>query len=57
MTYYYGNETIQRIITKFADYIKQETLSKDLIQSKPETGAYTEEHKLDGFDLTLGVKR
>jgi len=55
-TYYQGGESLKRIIEKHADYIKQETLSRDLITGIPRD-AYTESHKIAGEEITLGVKR
>jgi isoleucyl-tRNA synthetase len=56
LTYYQGGPSIQRVILEFAQYIKQETLSRDLIQGIPQD-AYTESHKVDGDEVVLGVKR
>ena len=38
-------------------YIRQETLSDALHASTPPSGAYTEEHEIDGATLTVGVAR
>jgi len=56
LTYYQGGASIQRVIRGFAPYIKQETLSRDLIEGIPED-AYTESHRIDGQEVVLGVKR
>ena len=42
ITYYQGEDSIQQVMTKFADYIKQETLSRELISAVPPAGSYTE---------------
>ena len=55
-TYYRGGECLKRVIEKHADYVKQETLSRDLISGIPHD-AYTESHRIDGEEITLGVKR
>ena len=55
-TYYRGGECLKRVIEKHADYVKQETLSRDLISGIPQD-AYTESHRIDGEEITLGVKR
>jgi len=55
-TYYQGGSSIQRVIQEFAPYIKQETLSRDLIQGPAPHGAYAESHKVDGDEVVLGVK-
>jgi len=55
-TYYQGGENLKPVIEKHADYIKQETLSRDLIAGIPRD-AYTESHRIAGEEITLGVKR
>jgi isoleucyl-tRNA synthetase len=57
VTYYQGDETIQRVMTGFADYIKQETLSRQLIEDSPEEEAYTEKHRINGLEVIFGVKK
>jgi hypothetical protein len=44
-------------MTKFATYIKQETLSRELTENVPPDGAYVEEYEIEGNTLTLAVKR
>jgi isoleucyl-tRNA synthetase len=56
-TYYQGDAYITGVMAGFADYIKQETLSHQLVEAMPEAGAFTERHKLGGHDVLLGVKR
>ncbi|MDD5289200.1 MAG: isoleucine--tRNA ligase [Dehalococcoidales bacterium] len=56
-TYYQGDDYLRQVMTDFADYLKQETLSRSLTDSQPEEGAYTENFKLSGHLLLLGVKR
>ena len=57
ITYYQGDAYIKQVMADFADYIKQETLSEQLIEGIPGEGVYTENFKLDGYELLLGVKR
>ncbi len=57
ITYYQGEAYIRQVMGDFADYIKQETLSRQLVEGVPEEGAFTERHKLSGYDILLGVKR
>ena len=55
-TYYDGDDYTQQVIAGFAEYIKQETLSRQLIAgSGPDT--HTETCKLGEHEVTLGVKR
>ena len=56
-TYYQAEETIQKVVGKFASYIKQETLSQELIESSPPEGTYTETHQIGGSKVVLGVRR
>jgi isoleucyl-tRNA synthetase len=56
-TYYEGDDYIRQVMADFADYIKQETLSRELVEGVPQEGVFTERHKLSGYELSLGVKR
>jgi len=57
VTYYQGDAYMKKVIEGFADYIKQETLSRQLIEGVPGEGAFTESFKLGGYDILLGVKK
>jgi len=57
ITCYQGDEYVRQVMADFAEYIKQETLSERLIEGVPGEGAYTENFKLDGHELLLGVKK
>ncbi|MCL0090245.1 DUF5915 domain-containing protein, partial [Dehalococcoidia bacterium] len=56
-TYYQGGATMQQVMKKFASYIKQETLSRELTEGIPPDGVYLEQHKIDGNEVVLAVKR
>jgi isoleucyl-tRNA synthetase len=56
-TYYQGDPEIERVIGNFADYIRQETLSRRLVAASPPAGAYKESCRLAGGEVVLGVKR
>ena len=56
-TYYQGDDYIKKVMADFADYIKQETLSQQLVDGIPKEDVFTESHKLSGYEVTLGVKR
>jgi isoleucyl-tRNA synthetase len=56
-TYYQGDAYLKQVMADFAEYIRQETLSEQLVEGVPEEGAFTESYKLSGYDLLLGVKR
>jgi len=57
VTYYQGEAYIRKVMVDFADYIKQETLSRQLIEEAPGEDIFTESFKLGGYDILLGVKR
>jgi len=56
-TFYQSDEYMRQVMTDFADYLKQETLSRQLIDGVPAEGAYTETFKLSGHTIVLGVKK
>jgi len=58
-TYYQGDDYVKQVMTdtNLAGYVKQETLSRSLIDSQPEVGVYTESFKLSGHTILLGVKK
>ena len=56
-TFYKGPDHIRQVMTDFAAYIKQETLSDDLVPDIPSDGPHVENLKLSGYDVTLGVQR
>ena len=57
VTYYHGEAYVRQVMEDFADYIKQETLSRQLVEGVPGEGVFTESHRLGGYDISLGVKR
>ena len=56
-TYYQGEAYMRQVVEDFTDYIKQETLSRQLAEGIPEEGVFTESYKLAGYDILLGVRR
>jgi len=57
VTYYETEGPIKRVMTDFADYIKQETLSIDLINSSPPREAYAEKYHISDADVVLAVAK
>lgn len=57
VTFYEGDDYIGQVMRDFSDYIKQETLSHQLIAGSPEPGAFAESVKLGGHAMKLGVKK
>jgi isoleucyl-tRNA synthetase len=58
VTYYQTKELlIKQVINTFADYIKQETLSQELIDGSPIDGAYSEQHRISNSEVSLAIKK
>ena len=57
VTYYQGDDYVKQVMTNYADYVKLETLSRNLIEGKPEDGVATETFKLNDHAVILGVKK
>jgi isoleucyl-tRNA synthetase len=57
MTYYQGDDYVKQVMNNYADYVKLETLSRSLIEGKPEDGVATETFKLNDHAVVLGVKK
>ena len=56
---YQGDEGLREILASgpLADYIRGETLAVQLSEGPPEEDAYSETMRLDGMELTVGLKR
>ena len=57
VTYYHGPEKLDEVVAKHGGYIRQETLSRELVNAAPGEGAHTESHEVNGLRTILGVKR
>jgi len=58
ITYYQTKEPlIKQVINTFADYIKQETLSQELIDGLPLDEAYGEKHRISNSEVSLAIKK
>ncbi len=57
VTYYQGDNYVGQVMTDFADYVKQETLSQQLVSGVPDEGAFTEQYQLSGYQILLGVRK
>jgi len=58
VTYYQTKEPlIRQVINTFAHYIKQETLSQELIDGLPPDGAYGEKHRISNSEVSLAIKK
>ena len=58
VTYYDAPAEIGSVMQgNFSAYIRQETLSEDLVAGPPQEGAASEDSKVEGMEITLGVLR
>ncbi len=55
-TFYERGENIDRVLDRWGDYIRRETLSTELVEGIP-GDAYSESHKIAGEQMKLGVRR
>jgi isoleucyl-tRNA synthetase len=55
ITYYQGDDAVRRVMTNFGSYMRQETLSVDIVAEAPPAAAHVEKHTVDGQAVTLGV--
>jgi isoleucyl-tRNA synthetase len=56
-TYYEGGPSVKRVMERFAQYVKQETLSRKMVEGKPPEGAFSKSQVIDGNKVNLAVKR
>ncbi len=56
-THYQGEADLTRVLRQFEGYVRQETLSRELVEGPPPEGAHVEEHKLGGHTVRLAVRR
>jgi len=57
IVYYQGWEGLREVLARHGDYVRQETLSVEVVEGPPPAGAYQEEQKLDGHQVVLAVRR
>ncbi len=57
VTYYESSPELDAVITAHSDYIRQETLTQELLNQPPADDAYTETLKVNAIQATIGVRR
>ena len=57
VTFYESSPELDAVIAAHSDYIRQETLSSELLSQSPEGDAYTETLKVNDIQATIGVRR
>jgi isoleucyl-tRNA synthetase len=55
IVYYSSEAPMKPVMDQFGDYIKQETLSRELVFETPPPEFYTEKHKLSGSEVLFGI--
>ena len=55
--FYEGADVFKSVFASFADYIAQETLAKALTSNTPPEDAFSQNIKLDGNEIALGLRR
>jgi len=56
-TYYQGGDYIKQVMDAFGEYIRRETLSRELVDGIPVEGVFSEKFKLAGNEIILAVTR
>jgi isoleucyl-tRNA synthetase len=56
VAYYQAKEPARQAVIDFADYIKQETLCRELVEESPPKEAYTEKVRISQCEVVFGVK-
>ena len=57
VTYYTGEEKLSEVVGTHGDYVRQETLSRQVLNEAAPEGVYSETHKVDGVEVVLGVEK
>ena len=57
VTYYESSPELDAVIAAHGDYIRQETLSRELVSATPADDAYTDTLKVNSIEATVGVRR
>jgi len=57
VTTYQAEGELEQVFADWKDYLCSETLTVELSSSRPQEGAFTEEHKLEGMTVLIGVKQ
>ncbi len=57
VAYYQADPPLRKAVEGQSAYIRQETLSRELLHQPPAEGAFSRKVRIEGSELTLGVKR
>jgi isoleucyl-tRNA synthetase len=56
-TWYVASDEMARVFTDWGEYIQSETLTTELVAGEAPAEAFVEEHKVEGKEITIGLKR
>jgi isoleucyl-tRNA synthetase len=56
-TWYVASAELADVFASWGEYIQSETLTTELIAGEPPAGASVENHKIEGGQLTVGIKQ
>lgn len=57
VSYYHADSILSHVIEHLSAYIKQETLSRELVTPVPKLGIYVEKHRINGYEVVMGVRK
>ena len=55
--FYKGPSEVAAVMEGFGDYVRTETLAESVVAGEAGEGAHVASHKLEGMEVTLGVRR
>ncbi len=55
--FYQGPSEVAAVMEGFGDYVRTETLAESVVAGEAGEGAHVASHKLEGMEVTLGVRR
>ncbi len=56
-TWYVADGELAKVFSAWGDYIQAETLTTELLAEDPPNEAFVEKHKVEGVEVTIGVKQ
>jgi isoleucyl-tRNA synthetase len=56
-TYYQGGDYVKQVMDAFGEYIRRETLSREMVEGIPVEGVFSEKFKLAGNEVMLAVTK
>jgi isoleucyl-tRNA synthetase len=56
-TWYVASDELVNVFTSWSEYIQSETLTTELVAGEPPAEAFVENHKIEGQQLTIGVRQ